>query len=396
MKNKNLIIILSVILIALVLRTPLTGVGAVMATIKESLGINNTVAGFITTLPLIAFAVVSPFVTVFSRKYGLEKILLFSTVLISIALLLRFYISIPVMFITTFLIGVGIAVGNVLMPAFVKKYYPEKMGVMTGVYTVLMTLGAAISSAVAYPIVMSNINGKEFSLGLALNIAVVLSVLAAILLLVLSKSSKVDKDQETEEKVKKVTNIFSNPKLYSITIFFGLQSAFFYSSVAWFGEIMIDKGFSNTEAGLLLSVSQFAQFPATFAMPILAEKIKNRLAIPLFIFICYFVSSIGLIFVDKNLTMILICIVLFAFAGGGSFSYVMYLFSAKTNNIEEASLVSGVAQSGGYLLAAIYPPVLGYIADVSSWSAALVLFVITSIVLLFAMIHISSKGNILK
>ncbi|MBF0848615.1 MFS transporter, partial [Streptococcus danieliae] len=114
--------------------------------IRESLAINNTTAGFITTLPLIAFAIVSPFVTVFSRKYGLEKVLLFSTILISSALLLRFYISIPMIFLSTFLIGVGIAVGNVLMPAFVKKYYSNKMGLMTGLYTVLMTLGAAVSS----------------------------------------------------------------------------------------------------------------------------------------------------------------------------------------------------------------------------------------------------------
>lgn len=395
MKNKK-IIILSVILLALVLRTPLTGVGAIMASIRESLAINNTTAGFITTLPLIAFAIVSPFVTVFSRKYGLEKVLLFSTILISSALLLRFYISIPMIFLSTFLIGVGIAVGNVLMPAFVKKYYSNKMGLMTGLYTVLMTLGAAVSSAIAYPIVRSNIGSKDFSLGLALNNAVIIAILASILLCILSMTIKNEKIEAVNEKSKNITNIFSNPKLYSMILTFGMQSALFYSSVAWFGEIMIDKGFTNTEAGLLVSVSQFAQFPVTFAMPILAEKIKNKVLIPVFIFICYFTSSLGFMFVDKNLSLILVSIVLFALAGGGSFSYVMYLFSAKTNNIEEASLVSGISQSGGYLLAAVYPPVLGYIKDASSWTSALIVFLITSILLLFTMLHLSSKGNILK
>lgn len=394
MKSRNLVIILSVISLAIVLRTPITGVGAIMSVIKESLNINNTVAGFITTIPLLAFAVISPFVTNFSRKYGLEKSLLYSVILISIALLARYYIEINVLFITTFLIGVGIAFGNVLLPAFIKKYYSNKMGVMTGVYTVLMTVGAAVSAGIAYPIVESNIGGKTFSLGLALNISIIAALISLILFVLLSKNTKEESIEKNTDK--KIKNIFSNPKIYSLTISFGLQSALFYSSVAWFGEIMIAKGFSNTEAGFLLSISQFAQFPATFTMPILAEKIKNKVLIPIFIFVCYFISTIGLVFVDKNLTLVLMYIILFALAGGGSFSYVMYLFSSKTNNIEEASVVSGISQSGGYLLAAIFPPILGYIKDISTWNDALYLLVASSVVLLVTMIHSSGKGNILN
>lgn len=394
MKSRNLVIILSVISLAIVLRTPITGVGAIMSVIKESLNINNTVAGFITTIPLLAFAVISPFVTNFSRKYGLEKSLLYSVILISIALLARYYIEINVLFITTFLIGVGIAFGNVLLPAFIKKYYANKMGVMTGVYTVLMTVGAAVSAGIAYPIVESNIGGKTFSLGLALNISIIAALISLILFVLLSKNTKEENIGKNTDK--KIKNIFSNPKIYSLTISFGLQSALFYSSVAWFGEIMIAKGFSNTEAGFLLSISQFAQFPATFTMPILAEKIKNKVLIPIFIFVCYFISTIGLVFVDKNLTLVLMYIILFALAGGGSFSYVMYLFSSKTNNIEEASVVSGISQSGGYLLAAIFPPILGYIKDISTWNDALYLLVASSVVLLVTMIHSSGKGNILN
>lgn len=395
MKNKNLIVILSVISLALVLRSPITGVGAIMATIKDVLNINNTLAGLITTIPLLAFALISPLVTVFSRKYGLEKSLLYSVILISVALLARYYIEIKVIFITTFLIGVGIAVGNVLLPAFVKKYYPEKLGIMTGVYTVLMTIGAAVSAGIAYPIVESKILGKSFSLGLALNISILIAIISVILFISLTKSNTKTENKDMQNN-KKIDKLFSNPKLYSITISFGLQSALFYSSVSWFGEIMIDKGFSATEAGLLLSVSQFAQFPATFAIPILAEKIKNKLLIPAFIFICYFSSTIGLMYVDRSFILIILSIILFALAGGGSFSYVMYLFSVKTKNIEESSIVSGLAQSGGYLIAATYPPILGYIKDISSWNQALLLYLITSIILLITMIHSSNKGNILK
>ena len=136
----------------------------------------------------------------------------------------------------------------------------------------------------------------------------------------------------------------------------GLQSALFYCSVSWFAEIMISKDFSPETAGLLLSISQFAQFPSTFIVPILADKLHNKLIIPTVITIGYIVSLVGMLSTNGNIVLMLTFIIIFALAGGGSFSYVMYLFSAKSRNESEAADISGLAQSGGYLLAAIFPP----------------------------------------
>ena len=329
----------------------------------------------------------------FSNKAGLEKTLLFSAVIISIGLGLRFYINTYVFFITTFIIGVGITVGNVLLPGLVKKYYPEKIGIMTGFYAVVMNIGAAVAAGISYPILSTNIGGKNFATGLAVNIWIIIAVVNIVIYVAMSKNNNASEVTDTHEKVH---GYFKYSKMWTIMLSMGLQSALFYCSVSWFAEIMISKDFSPETAGLLLSISQFAQFPSTFIVPILADKLHNKLIIPVVITIGYLISLVGMLYTSGNFVLMLTFIIIFALAGGGSFSYVMYLFSVKSRNESEAADISGLAQSGGYLLAAIFPPLLGYIRDISDWNKALYVLILTAAVLLITLVHCSSKGNIIE
>ena len=392
-KTNSILIILGVIFLSLILRTPITSVGAILGPLKFILDINNTVAGFITTIPLIAFAIFSPMVAKLSNKAGLEKTLLLAVITISIGLALRFYINTYVFFLTTFIIGVVITVGNVLLPGLVKKYYPEKLGLMTGFYAVVMNVGAAVAAGVSYPILSTNIGGEKFSTGLAVNIWLVIAVINIFVYTAMSKNSSVSEVKDSHEKVH---GYFKYSKMWTIMLSMGLQSALFYCSVSWFSEIMISKGFTPETAGLLLSISQFAQFPSTFIVPILADKLHNKLIIPVVITIGYLVSLVGILYTSGNFVIMLTFIIIFALAGGGSFSYVMYLFSVKSRNESEAADISGLAQSGGYLLAAVFPPLLGYIRDISDWNKALYVLILTAAVLLVTLVHCSSKGNIIE
>ena len=392
-QTNKVIILLGIIFLGMILRTPITSVGAIIGPLKKLLEINNTIAGLITTIPLIAFAIFSPLVAKISNKIGLEKTLYLAAIVTSIGLLLRFYINTSVFFVTTFIIGVGITVGNVLLPGLTKKYFPENLGVMTGFYAVVMNISASIAAGISYPILNTNIGGEKFSAGLAVNIWLIISLINIIIYSVIIKNNKVEKIDNKKIGSK---GYLKSLKMWSVMLSMGLQSALFYCSVSWFAEIMISKGFTPSEAGLLLSISQFAQFPSTFLVPVLAEKIKNRLIIPIFITMGYIVSLIGMIHIHGNFSLMIIYIVLFALAGGGSFSYVMYLFSAKSKNEEEAADVSGLAQAGGYWLAAIFPPLLGYIRDILNWDVAIYILIATASLLFITLIHSSSKGNIIE
>lgn len=392
-QTNKVIILLGIIFLGMILRTPITSVGAIIGPLKKLLEINNTVAGLITTIPLIAFAIFSPFVAKISNKIGLEKTIFLATIVASIGLLLRFYINTSVFFVTTFIIGVGITVGNVLLPGLTKKYFPENLGVMTGFYAVVMNVSASIAAGISYPILNTNIGGEKFSTGLAVNIWLIISVLNIVIYAIITKNSK---SECIEDKKSGGKGYLRSLKMWSVMLSMGLQSALFYCSVSWFAEIMISKGFTPSEAGLLLSISQFAQFPSTFLVPVLAEKIKNKFIIPIFIAMGYVASLIGMIYIQGNFALMTIYIVLFALAGGGSFSYVMYLFSAKSKNEEEAADISGLAQAGGYWLAAIFPPLLGYVRDVLNWDVAIYILIVTASLLFITLLHSSSKGNIIE
>ena len=393
-QTNKVIILLGIIFLGMILRTPITSVGAIIGPLKKLLEINNTVAGLITTIPLIAFAIFSPLVAKISNKIGLEKTIFLATIVASIGLLLRFYINTSVFFVTTFIIGVGITVGNVLLPGLTKKYFPENLGVMTGFYAVVMNISASIAAGISYPILNTNIGGEKFSTGLAVNIWLIISILNIVIYAIITKNNK--SERIIEDKKTGVAGYLKSLKMWSVMLSMGLQSALFYCSVSWFAEIMISKGFTPSEAGLLLSISQFAQFPSTFLVPVLAEKIKNKLIIPIFIAMGYIASLIGMIYIQGNFALMTIYIVLFALAGGGSFSYVMYLFSAKSKNEEEAADISGLAQAGGYWLAAIFPPLLGYVRDVLNWDVAIYILIVTASLLFITLLHSSSKGNIIE
>ena len=392
-RTNKVIILLGIIFLGMVLRTPITSVGAIIGSLKKLLEINNTVAGLITTIPLIAFAIFSPLVTKISNKIGLEKTIFLATIVASIGLLLRFYINTSIFFVTTFIIGLGLTVGNVLLPGLAKKYFPENLGVMTGFYAVVMNVSASVAAGISYPILSSNVGGEKFSTGLAVNIWLIVSVLNIVIYAIITKNSK---SERIEDKKSGGKGYLRSPKMWSVMLSMGLQSALFYCSVSWFAEIMISKGFTPSEAGLLLSISQFAQFPSTFIVPILAEKIKNKLIIPIFIALGYVASLVGMVYIQGNFALMTVYIVLFALAGGGSFSYVMYLFSAKSKNEEEASDISGLAQAGGYWLAAIFPPLLGYVRDVLNWDVAIYILIVTASLLFITLLHSSSKGNIIE
>ncbi|SUL89474.1 putative permease (fragment 1) [Staphylococcus carnosus] len=129
------LVVLAIVFVASTLRAPLTAVGPVINQIKDALAINNSVASILTTIPLIIFGIVSPFVSKVSAKLTMSKTVLFSTILVMIALVLRVSGGFSLFIVGTILLGVGIAFGNVVLPSYVKWKFPLQIGLMTGLYS---------------------------------------------------------------------------------------------------------------------------------------------------------------------------------------------------------------------------------------------------------------------
>ncbi len=370
-----LLLVAGIVFLAMNLRAPITSVGPVVELIRDSLNISNTTAGILTTIPLLAFAVLSPFAPRLARRLGMELTLFFVLIVLSIGLFLRPLGGLPFLYTGTLFIGAGIAIANVLMPAFVKMKFPKNIGVMTGIYSISMNLTAAIAAGLSVPLA----TGTSFSWKASIGVWALLGVVALLFWIPQLKYGE-KQPSSNHDEVKK-PSLLRSKLAWQITIFMGLQSLLFYSIVAWFPAILQDRGMSADKAGWMLSSVQFAQLPVTFIMPIIAAKMKNQIAL---VWLTFISAILGVLCILSGQTLLILpAAILFGIATGTAFSLAMMFFTLRTDNVFEAADLSAMAQSIGYLLAATGPVIFGYLYDLTSnWFWSLILLMIASIIIL--------------
>lgn len=368
--------IAGIVLMAMNLRAPITSVGPVLSEISGSLGLSGVEAGLLTTIPVLAFGILSGLVSRLARRFRMEAMLLASMVLLTVGLLIRPAGTVPLLFAGTALIGSAITVGNVLMPAFIKLNYPGSIGLMTGVYGGSMNLFAALASG--FSISLGRISGVGWK-G-SIGIWALLAALAFVIWLptVLSRQHRKIIFRQHEKR----RPLWRSSRLaWQITAFMGLQSVLFYSIIAWLPEILRDWGMDPGRAGWILSYIQLSQLPVVFGGPVLAAKMKNQQPL-IWIMGIFLIAGLSGILWGKTL-FIVPSAILVGVALGLGFSLAMIFFSLRSRNPEEASALSGMAQSFGYLFAASGPLVFGMLHDLSGgWTWSLIFLVIMSLALL--------------
>ncbi|WP_010252213.1 CynX/NimT family MFS transporter [Myroides injenensis] len=375
-KLKKLLMFLGIIFVASNLRAPLTSVGPVIAEITKSLELSNTTAGLITTIPLMAFAFLSGIVPRFSRKYGMEIILLISLIILTVGLVIRPLGSIASLFIGAALVGTAITVGNVLMPAYIKNNFPNKVGTMMGIYSVAMNLTAAL--AAGFSISLGHITdlGWRGSIG----IWVVLSITTIVIWIPQVKKKRIDTVKGDFAIDENKVNLYKSGLAWAVTVFMGVQSLLFYCLAAWLPKIVQTWGVSEIESGWILSYVQFAQLPMTFIGAIIASKMNNQKFLAALSGILFTVGIVG-VMVFKTEYLVLWCVLIGA-ASGLAFSLSMLFFVLRTKNAVVAADLSGMAQSFGYMIAAVGPPLFGGLYDMSqSWTTSLGFLVVMSLTL---------------
>src|SRR5699024_10960202 len=145
-------LLIGILLISANLRAPLTSVGSLVPIIRDSLGVSNSVIGTITTVPLLAFAIVSPFAPKLAHRFGVERTIFVSMIILLIGTVLRYVLGVCTLFIGTALIGIAISFLNVLSLVMVKMSFPLRVGAITGLYAVIMNVFGALASGVSVPL----------------------------------------------------------------------------------------------------------------------------------------------------------------------------------------------------------------------------------------------------
>lgn len=382
------LLFIGIILIGSNLRAPLTAVGSLIPFIRDDLGISNAIAGTITTLPLLAFAFLSPFAPKIANKLGMERTIFISLILLTIGILIRSLQGTSPLFIGTVLIGLAIAIGNVLLPAFIKMKFPLKIGIMTGIYAVFMNLFGALASGISVP--LSSVQG--FGWQGSLETWGILTFIAVLFWLPQLQNNHVILKSASPQSQKR-KSIWRSPLAWKVTLFMGLQSFMFYTLMTWLPGILQLNGYSSSKAGWMLFLMQFAIIPITFIIPVIAGKMKNQKILSIIIALFFFLGISGLMIGPASL--IPLSIILFGIAAGSAFSLAMMFFSLRTNDGGQAAELSGMAQSFGYLLAAIGPVLFGGLHDITNgWIVPLSMLLFISIIILVIGIGAGKEGTI--
>lgn len=371
-KKTKVLLIIAIAMIALNLRPSISAVGPLISEIRLDTGLSNTMLGMLTTLPILAFGIISVLTPLFTRKFGTEGTLALALVILTGGILLRVIPGSFPLFAGTIILGIAIALGNVLLPGIVKKKFSRQSGLVTGIYSGMLGIGAALSAGVSVPLSQGVGLGWRGSLG----IWAVLSIAALLVWLPqLRNNFQVVAKRSLRESLKQLG---SSKLAWHVAIFMGLQSFTFYIIIAWLPEILQDRGISAVEAGWLVSLCQGAGVFGTFFIPAWASKLKNQ-HLPLALLIALEVVSIAGLMVP-NTTLAAFWSATLGLSMGGSFGLALLFIVLRSRDTESANELSGVSQSVGYTFAATGPALFGATFDIAgNWEIPLGLLLVISI-----------------
>ncbi|WP_347861407.1 MFS transporter [Salimicrobium sp. PL1-032A] len=377
MTNRNLytaLLILGIILVSFNLRPAITSVGPVIGLVREDLNLANWSAGLLTTLPLVAFAFTSPVTPRISAKLSSERTMLLGMFFIFIGVAVRLIPNTFLLFAGTLLAGVGIAVCNVLLPGVVKEKFPDKVAFMTGVYVTSMGVFASVASGVSIPIA----SGLGWGWTNALAIWAIPALLAMILWIYLIQKEKNTSKEEAYIALE-ASNVWKSPLAWKIAAFMGLQSFLFYCTVAWLPEMLHASGVTIATAGWMTSAALFIGLPASFLVPVIAEKFENQRNVVL-ILGCIALLGYSSLWLGNSLPVLILSIICIGITLSGSFALALAFLGMRTRSARQAAALSGMAQAFGYALAAVGPMLIGLLFDISgSWTAPIITLILVSL-----------------
>ena len=352
---------IGLMLVALNLRPALTSIGPVLRIVGESFDLSSTAQGMLTTLPVLFLGLAAPLAPKMANRLGNERTILVILVVLALALLVRPYSGVAGLFLGTAIAGGCIGIIGVLLPGIVKRDFPGHVSLMTGNYTAMLCAGAAFAAGATEPLRQFFDERWQPALAFWLVPAVVAFVAWWVQL----------SDKKLGSKPPKVAgkSIYRDRLAWNVALYMGLQSSLAYTVFGWLPTILQDRGMSVVESGLALSVSIMVQVVSAIAAPLIASYMRDQRAMIALAMMCVIAGLGGSIYAPID--QMWVWVVILGLGQGGSFSLALTLLAVRATDANTAARLSGMAQSVGYIMAAIGPLLVGVLHDVySDWRAA--------------------------
>lgn len=370
--GNKLLLIVGILFIAATLRVTFTGIAPLLDAIRAEYQLTTAQTGLLTTLPLLAFGLVSPLAAGVARRFGIERSLLLAMVIICLGIGLRSLPSAAWLYIGTALIGCGIALGNVLLPGLIKRDFSGHVARMTGAYSITMGAAAAAGSAMVVPLALAGFGWRG-----ALLLLMVFPLLA--LLLWLPQARRQATTPMTGSGAAHNRGIWRSALAWQVTLFLGINSLVYYVIVGWLPAILQSMGYREAQAGSLHGLLQLATAAPGLAIPLVLHRLKDQRGIAVLVALMCVVSTLGLWLLPGQAV---IWTLIFGFGSGATMILGLTFIGLRASSAHQAAALSGMAQTIGYLLAACGPPLIGKIHDAyGDWHIPLIIVALIAVVM---------------
>ncbi|GHC51723.1 CynX/NimT family MFS transporter [Streptomyces flavofungini] len=362
---------LGVVLLALNLRPALVAVSPLADTIRDDSGMSAAATSLLTALPLLCFGLLAPVAPRLGRRLGTERALLATMALICAGTALRMLDSVVALFTGTVVIGAGIAVANVLLPGLIKRDFPGRAGLMTGLYSMSLFGGAALAAGVTLP--MQEASGMNWRTTLACWGA--LAVVALVVWLPQARSRARDGAAAARQAARPVRGLWRSPLAWQVTGYMGLQSLNYYAAAAWLPTLLKDGGMSAGDAGWMLSFSSLLGIAGSFVAPVIVgRRVRSGTLAVLGAVLCA-IAYAGLLGAPVGGAYVWMS--LLGLGQGTAISLALLFIVQRAPDARHVAPLSSMAQCFGYILAATGPAVLGAVHDAShDWALPVVLLLV--------------------
>lgn len=366
----------AVVLIAFNLRPAFSSIAPVLNEIMADTGLTATGASVLTTAPVLCLGLFGPLAPWLARRIGTERTTLAALLAILLGTGLRGLATAPALLAGSLLAGAGIGVGNVVMPGLLKRDFPDRAPLMTGIYIMSLSIGAAIASATTAPLRVA-LGGWWAGALAAWTVPAALAMAVAALVW----ARQIGRQPATgaiRPAPRRPVKLWRDPLAWQVTLFMGLQSMLAYVVFGWMAPVLRSRGDSAVTAGLVVSVSVVFQIIASLPAPILAARLRSQSGPAAAAMLVAAISFVALLAAPLSWQWVLAAVL--GLAQGAAFSLAILIIMLRAGDSDMAARLSGMAQSVGYTMAAFGPLLVGVLHDrAGGWSGAGWVFVVAGL-----------------
>lgn len=365
-----------VVLIALNLRPAFSSIAPVLNEIMADTGLSAAGASVLTTAPVLCLGLFGPLAPGLARRVGTERAMLLALLAVLLGTGLRGLASAPALLAGSLVAGAGIGVGNVLMPGLLKRDFPDRGALMTGVYVMALAVGAAFASAVTAPLRVAL--GGWWAGALAAWTVPAAVAMAVAGVVWAGRLGGAPAGAAAASAVRRGAGLWRDPLAWQVTLFMGLQSMLAYVVFGWLAPMLRSRGDTAVTAGLVVSVSVVFQIIASLPAPILAARLRRQSGPAAAAMLLTAASFVALLTAPLTWQWALAAVL--GLAQGAAFSLAILLIMLRAGDGEAAARLSGMAQGVGYTMAAAGPLLVGVLHDWSGgWGGAGWLFAVAGV-----------------